>query len=317
MSVSPQSELVPIASSPPRSRIAIALLLYFLIPSWIGWFVHESVEGLIYKISEAIGTLLIPILIAGVIRIRSKQKSNAPFYIAIIIAALAFLSSNQKEISDASDFHRYRREMAGANSENFRQKLAHSTTRMGQFLNSALLSIDNSRLVSITSALEDVELNNLLASDTLLDKNKRNRLRELIADKIAFAGRASSQMKILYDELWENLEAKLKNDPTELKRSFQVGFDRSRPEGEKLTKSYIENYGSMYRHLLTMLDILDANDGKFTIQQDGKVIFANNAAVESYNRETAGLQGAAANIQNIQEKLRANQGAMIQSITSP
>jgi hypothetical protein len=73
-----------------------------------------------------------------------------------------------------------------------------------------------------------------------------------------------------------------------------------------LIRSYVANYVDMYKHLLAMLDILDANDRRFTIRQgDGMVIFADNAAIAPYNQETEGLKRDAANIQQIQGRMNA------------
>jgi hypothetical protein len=67
-------------------------------------------------------------------------------------------------------------------------------------------------------------------------------------------------------------------------------------------------------HLLAMLDILDANDGRFTVRQDGKVIFAENAPIAPYNQETADLQRDAANLQQIQARMVAVRNAGIKKL---
>ena len=81
-----------------------------------------------------------------------------------------------------------------------------------------------------------------------------------------------------------------------------------------MVKAYLANYAEMYKHLIGLLDILDANDGKFTIRQDGKVIFADSAAAPPYNQETSDLQRNAVNIQKIQERMNALQAAGIKKL---
>jgi hypothetical protein len=124
----------------PRYRMVAAFALYYLIPIWIAWFVYDfSADGLVSEIAEATGALVIPSLIATAVRLRSKRKSNVPFYVAVGFAAFGIISGNQYRIKDAIDANAYKREMAVATPENYRDKLAHSQTRLGQTLYSKYL----------------------------------------------------------------------------------------------------------------------------------------------------------------------------------
>jgi hypothetical protein len=301
----------------PRYRMVAAFALYYLIPMWIAWFVYDfSTDGLVSEIGEATGALAIPALIATVVRLRSKRKSNVPFYVAVGFAAFGIISGNQYRIKEAIDANAYKREMAGATPENYRDKLAHSQTRLGQTLYSAIQISENSaaKFREILSTLDDNDTGNILTTETLLNREKRSRAKQMVKQKMEFARVAFSQIETLYSDMRKDVDAKLADVPDNFKRSFLAGFDESLPENEKLIKAYVADYADLYKHLLAMLDILDANDGRFTIRQDGKVIFADNAPIAPYNQETADLQRDAANLQQIQARMVTVQSAGIKKL---
>jgi hypothetical protein len=308
---------IPPPAPAPRYRLVIAFVLYYLVPVWLAWFVYDlSTDGLVAEISEATGALTIPALIAVAVRLRSKRKSNVPFYVAIAVTVFAILSGNQNRIKDANDANAYRREMAGATPENYQDRLAHSQTRLGQTVYSVIQISENSatKVGYLLSTLDDEQLTDGLKSEILLDRKKRSRVKQLVKDKMAYARAALTQIDALYSDMRKEVDAKLGDVPGNLKTSFLAGFDESRPENERLIKAYVANYAAMYKHLLAMLDILDANDGKFTIRDDGKVIFGDNAPIAPYNQETADLQRDAVNIQQIQERMIAVRNAGIKKM---
>src|SRR6266542_3329361 len=262
----PAEQLHIASPSPaPRYRMAIAFALYYLVPLWIAWFVYDfSTDGLVAEIAESTGALVIPALIATAVRLRSKRKSNIPFYVAIAVAAFGIISGNQNRISDAWDANAYHRVMAGATPENYRDKRSHA--------------------------------------------------KQLMKEKMEFARAAFAQIEALYTDMRKDVDAKLAGVPDGAKKSFLIGFDEARPKNQRLIEAYVANYADLYKHLLTMLDILDANDGRFFIRQDGKVIFTDNASIAPYNQETADLQRDAANIQEIQERMVAVRNAGIKKM---
>jgi hypothetical protein len=292
-----------------RYRMVVALALYYCVPLWVAWYVYElSGAGLSATLGEATGALVIPGLIAVGVRKWVKGKSNVPFYVAVVIAAFGFLSGNQNAIADAIDAHAYQREMAGATTENYRDRLAHSQTRLGKSLFAAVQISESSgaKVIALLSPLDDDQLKDALTSQTLLDGKKRKQTKQLPKDKTVFAQATLVKIGSLYTEIRNDMDAKFTGVPVGFKRHFFIGFDESRPENERLIRSYVANYVDMYKHLLAMLDILDANDRRFTIRQgDGMVIFADNAAIAPYNQETEGLKRDAANIQQIQGRMNA------------
>jgi hypothetical protein len=164
------------------------------------------------------------------------------------------------------------------------------------------------------TALDDDKTGDILTTETLLDREKRSRAKQIVKQKMEFARAAFTQIEALYSDMRKDVDAKLADVPDNLKRSFLVGFDESRPENERLIKAYVANYADLYKHLLAMLDVLDANDGRFTIREDGKVIFAYNAPIAPYNQETTDLQRDAANIQQIHERIIAVRNAGIKKM---
>jgi hypothetical protein len=217
----------------PRYRLVIAFALYYLVPGWLPWFVYDfSTDGLVAEISEATGVLLIPALIAVAVRLRSKRKSNVPFYVAISVAVFGIWSGNQNRIKDATDANAYRREMAGATPENYRDRLAHSQTRLGQTFYSVVQISESSatKIDYLLSTLDDEQLKDALTSETLLDREKRSHLKQLVKDKMAYARAAFTQIDALYSDMRKEVDAKLADVASNLKTSFLAGFDESRPE---------------------------------------------------------------------------------------
>jgi hypothetical protein len=160
-----------------RRNLAIAFGLYYLIAIWLAWFVYVgSTEGMAAELGEATGALAILALIAAVITI--WIKSNIPFYIAIALACAANLSGHMDRIKEAMEAHTYRgHEMADATLENYRDKLAHSQTQLGQVINSVSQIIDNvsAELGSPLVALNDQQLmNDVFDAETLSNREKRN-----------------------------------------------------------------------------------------------------------------------------------------------
>ncbi len=314
----PAEQLHIASPSPaPRYRMAIAFALYYLVPLWIAWFVYDfSTDGLVAEIAESTGALVIPALIATAVRLRSKRKSNIPFYVAIAVAAFGIISGNQNRISDAWDANAYHRVMAGATPENYRDRLAHSQTRLGKTFYTVIQisEISAAKMGSILTALDDQQLGDALTSETLLNRDKRSHAKQLMKEKMEFARAAFAQIEALYTDMRKDVDAKLAGVPDGAKKSFLIGFDEARPKNQRLIEAYVANYADLYKHLLTMLDILDANDGRFFIRQDGKVIFTDNASIAPYNQETADLQRDAANIQEIQERMVAVRNAGIKKM---
>jgi hypothetical protein len=271
-----------------------------------------SAEGLVAEIAEATGALFIPGVIGVAVWYR-RRRSYLPFYVAIAVAAFGFLSGNEDRIKEAIDTNAYRREMAEATPENYRYKLAHSKTRLGQLLDSVLHIAESSatNLQSMFSALDDPQLVTMFTSETLLDRQQRSRLKERAKNKLVYANSLFTQADTFYSKMREDVVTKLADVRGNIAGRVLAGFDETRPESEKLLKDFVTNFADFYQRIIGLLDILDANDGKFTIRQDGKVIFADDAAAASYNQETADLQRDAANIQKIQERVVALRSAGI------
>ena len=57
-------------------------------------------------------------------------------------------------------------------------------------------------------------------------------------------------------------------------------------------RDYVGTYSEAYKHLINLYQILDDNDGKFTIRSDGMVIFSQKPPIDVYNRESADLKRA-------------------------
>jgi hypothetical protein len=316
-----------------RLNLSIAFGLYYLIAIWLAWFVYGgSTGGMVTELAEATGALSILALIAAVITI--WIKSNIPFYIAIALACAANLSGHMDRIKEAMDAYTYsQHEMADATLENYRDKLVHSQTQTGQTFNSVSQIMDSvsAELASSLNALNDQQLiNDLSNAETLSNREKRNKVEQRVRDKMALAQTTFPQVEALYDNMRENAYTELTKlnvpdmkgrEPGHMqkiiKKSFLTGFDKARPENEKLTKAYIANYGDMYKHILAMLAILDANDGRFSIRQDGKVLFADDAPIAPYNEETADLQHDFINIQQIQGRMAQLRDAGIKKMIQP
>lgn len=296
--------------------MGLAFALYYLIPLWIAWFAYDfSSDGVVSEVAEATGALLIPALIATAVRVRGTRKTNLPFYVAVAVAGFGVLWGNQSRIKDAVDANAFKREMAGATVENYQDKLAHSQTQLGQMFYSVIQATNTSRakLEQILLALDDESTADILTKETLLDRDKRSHAEQILKQKMASAKAALPQIEAVYSDLRKSAE-KFSDIPDNIKRSFLVGFDESRAANEGLIKSYVINYEDLYGHLLAMLDILDANDGRFTIRADGKVIFTDNAAIAPYNQETASVQGDANNLEQIKTKMNAAHDAGIKKM---
>jgi hypothetical protein len=316
-----------------RRNLVIAFGIYYLFAIWLAWFVYGgSTEGVVAELGEATGALAFLALIAAVIRI--WIKSNIPFYIAIALAGFATVSGNMDRIKEAIQWHTYtEHEMADATPENYREKLADAKTSVGQSFNSVaeIMETAVAETASSVVALDDQQLiKDVFNAEILSNREKRNKVEQRVSAKIALAQTTFPQVKTIYDNMRANAYTKLTKlnipdikgrEPGHmqniLKESFLNGFDKARPENERLYKEFIANYGDAYKHILAMLKILDANDGKFTIGQDGKVLFVDNAPIDAYNQETAGFQHDAINLQQVIAKMQGRRNEWIETIIHP
>src|SRR5262249_46215855 len=144
---------------------------------------------------------------------RSKRKSLVPFYIAIAAAALGFLSSSR--ISGTDEVNALNREMAGATPENYHDKLAQSQTKLGRAWYSAIqVSERNEAKINLLlSALDDQQLADVLARETLLDREKRSQAKKLLKDKMDFAQTVFTRVETLYGEMRKDMVVQFLDAP--------------------------------------------------------------------------------------------------------
>jgi hypothetical protein len=321
-----------------RNQLTIALTLYFMIPLYLAKIVYNfSADGVAAEVGEATGSLivliLIALIIAGILRFW-RIKSIIPFHIAIILSAVVFVDANWNRFkAEFVDMGTYQSEMERATPEDYRDRLAHSQTKLGQDFNkmAQIQEAASVELASAIKALDDEQLvKNLFAatgetlSETLSSLDNRNDAEQRIQAKMALAQTTLPQIGRLFDSVRKIAETKIAETQlatphpnTDPGKEFLTGFDNARPEKERLIKEYVTNYWYAYKHMLEMLKILDANDGKFTVQKDGKVIFAENEPIAAYNVENAELQRDLANIRLISTKMQASQNAAIQKVIKP
>src|ERR1700726_802415 len=86
-------------------------------------------------------------------------------------------SFDYKRIKALIDANAYKQEMVGATPENYRDKLAHSQTRLGQTFYSVIQISENSaaKFGNILTILDDEKTGDILTTETLLNREKRSR----------------------------------------------------------------------------------------------------------------------------------------------
>ncbi len=293
-----------------RLYVVIAVLLYLAIPVWMAWYIYDfTADGIASSVGEGIGTLLIPGLIA--FAITRRRSSVIPYYIAFVVSAIVLLSANSDRIFEAYDVHQYRAEMSNATPVNFRQIIAQSKSHIGQMLNSVLELTDHhgERIQAIIASLEDDRLQEALTADTLANRDKRKFLKVLAQQKQEASYHASEDVAVEYGRMRDDMLRVVNNAPPGMQKSVLAGFDRTRPVSEQLVRDYALTYTDFYKHLIALYNILDENEGKFTVRQDSFVIFVENPAIAAYNKEMQDLRQDAGNLKKISDKWVENQRA--------
>jgi hypothetical protein len=298
-----------------RLRTGIAFLVYFAVSLWLAWYIYDfTTDGVAACIGEAIGTLLIPGLIA--FAFARRRSSVVPYYIAVAVSAAAYLSANSERIAEAYDARKYRAEMAHATPASFREIISHSQSHIGQTLNSVfeIAERHSKAMLSILSSLDDDRFQNMFTPDTLNDRSKRTLLKNLAKRKQEEAILTQQEMTNEFRSIRDEIVSTTHNLPAGMERSILTGFDETSPKSEKLVHDYIQTYVNSYRHLIALYDILDHNEGKFTVGKDGFVTFVENEPVAQYNHELADLRSDIGNLVKIRGEMVENQKAGIAHI---
>ena len=293
MSHTVSGDVKPSVRQATRWRMLLALVLYALVAVWLGWYVYDfSADGVAEMFGKAMGALLIPCAIAFFFARRSK--SATPYFLAIPITALLLVLGSDGGIRDSYDAAQFKREMATATPENLREVFSRSTTRLGQTLNALLqiLESHSHKSEATLASLDDDQFLNMLKSETLLSPEKRSALRNLAKTKQVLARNFEAQIPIEYNRVRQEMEAAASGLSASGKRGVLRGSDESRTLIERLFRDYVGTYSEAYKHLINLYQILDDNDGKFTIRSDGMVIFSQKPPIDVYNRESADLKRA-------------------------
>jgi hypothetical protein len=139
-------------------------------------------------------------------------------------------------------------------------------------------------------------------------------LRNLAGQKQKMTDLAYEKIGAQYRMIRDEIIVITKDLPAGMKRSILAGFDRSSPASEQLVHDYTSTYADSYKHLTALYDILDWNEGKFTVNKDSFVTFQDSQSIGPYNQELADLRRDAANLVKIQDKMLENQKAGIMRI---
>jgi hypothetical protein len=169
-------------------------------------------------------------------------------------------------------------------------------------------------MLSILSSLDDDRFQNMLTPDTLNDRSERTLLKNLAKQKQEKTILAQQEITNEFRGIRDEIVSTTHNLPAGMKRSILTGFDETSPNSEKLVHAYIQTYVNSYRHLIALYDILDDNEGKFTVGKDGFVTFVANEPVAQYNHELADLRSDIGNLVKIRDKMVENQKAGIAHI---
>lgn len=180
----------PAANIPPpkgggsRARGIAALTAYLAIAMWLAWYIYGfSGDGIAAVVGRALGTLLIPALIALAVAGRRMLSTALP--IAILVSALFLLYGEWDEIVSAHDVRQYQAEIATATPDNYLSIINNSKTRIGKVM-SALLGISQKsqqQLATILADIDDTRLGQALAPATLENKGKMRELTQIMENK--------------------------------------------------------------------------------------------------------------------------------------
>jgi hypothetical protein len=263
-------------SNTGTGRLWLAFSLYFIVAIGIDYYSYDSLtDGLAVAIGFAIGTLAIPLAIAWAVS--RRHKHNTAIYIALLTSTAMLVHGQWDQIEDAHDVRLLRRQLALAPAQDALSIILMSPTRIGRAAKSYWT--DMSGVNTVLAELDDNRLFNSISLDTLKDQKKIAAMAKIAADKLAFCQEADAKI----DNIYAAATDKHKNEIDDLWVAFIEGQRKSRKITDPLLHTLVAEYIDAYNALLEIYDILQREDGKYAVPDDGILSFANPAAADQFN----------------------------------
>ncbi|WP_144186418.1 hypothetical protein [Elioraea rosea] len=262
----------------------LALAAYFGLAAAVSTLIRSgTTDGFTYDLASALGTLIIPVLIALVVG--RRRKSQTRLDVALIVSATVFIYSNMQDILSAVDVRRFQREIAAVPDEGIMDVARSSSSAFAQFFADAMVALDGytRELDSLAASLDDQAFVEVFDPRYLGDAHWRAVTLPKFGKIRAIAATTMTRVDSSVSEGLARLQQIDSPRMTPSQRAIAIegvasGVQRSRP--------FIAAFASSVEIYLTatieMIDFLNTSEGLPMLSADGRLNFRSQMALDSF-----------------------------------
>lgn len=264
--------------------LVLAFVTYFGLSGAIGAFIYgDTLEGIVSDMGRALGTLLIPAIIALVV----ARRKNGPVRldIALLCSAIIHVYAQREPLIAAFDVHQFKSELRGVPAESVPATILASQTNIGRNIAGAIRLMDayNRLVQSVDSEIDDPAFAELIEPRRLADPNWRAAIIPILDQKREAAAGFMARVDAQAAEARAKIMSMATPGMTDRERAQFFG---GVAEGMRNTRPAIAAYVAHVERYLTacseMIRFLSTPEGTPTLNAQGRLNFRTQEARDAF-----------------------------------